>query len=157
MARKLPGYCIPCKSNVRAGHAATAKHRFNTRPQEYRSGSGDWLDKPAPRPMQRDWDAEEAEARAQSSRERELFTAALIRFGPLPEPPAVQYPSALDLISLKEAAQRLGLSPETLRSAIHRGKMTGHKYGRDWLVEESEVAWYEMRSLGRRGRPRKTA
>lgn len=63
------------------------------------------------------------------------------------------------LLTLQEAAARLGRSPITLRSAIRRGKMIGHKYGRDWLVEESEVRTYELVSLGRvgypKGRPRK--
>lgn len=155
------GYCIPCKSSVRAGHVATAKHQRNVRPAEYHKGSGDWLDARPPRPMTRDWDAEQAEHERQRSRERELFTAALIRYGPLPEPPAIQYSGGMALITLKEAADRLGVQPVTLRMAIRRGKMHGHKYGRDWLVEESEVAWYEMRSRGRvgwpKGRPRKTA
>lgn len=87
--------------------------------------------------------------------------AALIRFGPLPEPPALQYPTGMTLVTLKDAAARLKVQPVTLRMAIRRGRMTGHKYGRDWLVEESEIAWYEMRSLGKvgwpKGRSRKSA
>lgn len=160
MARKAVGYCIPCKGPTGPRHAATAKHRFSTRPREYRQGSGDWLDSRAPLPR-RDRDAEAAEAieRDRSAYADELAT--LIALGPLPEPPALQYPMGMALITLREAANRLGLAPETLRSAIHRKRMTGHKYGRDWLVEESEVACYEMRSLGKvgwpKGRSRKSA
>ena len=67
----------------------------------------------------------------------------------------------MGLITLKEAARRLELSDITLRSAIRRGKMTARKMGRDWLVEESEVRYYELASRGRvgwpKGRSRKSA
>ena len=69
-------------------------------------------------------------------------------------PPVVDYPDGMALITITEAARRLGRSPITLRSAIQRGRMVGHKYGRDWLVEESEVRFYELQSLGRVGRPK---
>ena len=67
----------------------------------------------------------------------------------------------LNRITLRDAAERLSVKPGTLRMAIHRGRMVGHKLGRDWLVEESEVRYYELTSLGRvgypKGRPRKSA
>jgi excisionase family DNA binding protein len=85
----------------------------------------------------------------------------LIQHGPLPEAPTVLYPEAMAKITLRDAAGRLGVQPNTLRMAIHRGRMVGHKLGRDWLVEESEVRYYEMMSRGRvgwpKGRSRKTA
>ena len=60
---------------------------------------------------------------------------------------------------IARGARRLGVQPVTLRMAIRRNRLVAHKYGRDWLVEESELRWYEMRSLGRvgypKGRPRK--
>lgn len=63
------------------------------------------------------------------------------------------------LITLREAGRRLGVTPNACRMAIARGRMVGHKYGRDWLVEESEVRYYEMTALGKvgwpKGRPRK--
>lgn len=107
----------------------------------------------------RDWDAEAAEAakarRVDEAAERHM----LILAGPLPDAPAVEYPDAMAMVTLQEGARRLGVKPVTLRMAISRGRLVAHKYGRDWLVEESELRWYEMRSLGRvgypKGRPRK--
>ena len=87
--------------------------------------------------------------------------AWLIERGPLPEPPTIDYAGDMALITLRDAAERLSVKPNTLRMAIARKRMVGHKLGRDWLVEESEVRYYEMVSLGRvgwpKGRPRKSA
>jgi excisionase family DNA binding protein len=59
-------------------------------------------------------------------------------------------------VTTTEAASRLGLTVSGVRIACQRGTMRAEKIGRDWLIPESEVAWYELRSLGRRfGRPPK--
>ena len=102
----------------------------------------------------RNWDEEAREYAAARHAEYADELHEMIASGPLPERPMTEYPDGMSLISLREAADRLGLSPHTVYSAIRRGRMTGHKYGRDWLVEESEVAWYEMRSRGRVGWPK---
>jgi excisionase family DNA binding protein len=57
------------------------------------------------------------------------------------------------LLTLKEAATRLGITADTLRAQIRRGRLRATKLGRDWLVEVAEVARYERVSLGRAGRP----
>jgi excisionase family DNA binding protein len=53
------------------------------------------------------------------------------------------------LLTTAEVAQRLGLSPRTVRWACSTGRMQADRYGRDWLVDEREIAWYELRHLGR--------
>lgn len=53
------------------------------------------------------------------------------------------------MLTLTEAAARLGLSPTTLRVQIGKGKMKGRKVGRDWTVSEREVERYRAESLGR--------
>lgn len=50
------------------------------------------------------------------------------------------------LLTLVEAAERLGVAPATLRAQIHRGKLQGRKLGRDWLVEDAEVERYRKDS-----------
>ena len=45
-------------------------------------------------------------------------------------------------MTLKEAAAVLGLHPDTLRQAIHRGVLRGTKVGRDWTVTPAEVERY---------------
>lgn len=149
-----------CRGKAGKGHVSTATHQAAVRslgnaletngpivrmmPATLRDPYGD----------RRDWDAEE-----RAANERALLD--LIESGPLPEAPTTEYPDGMALITLREAGRRLGVKPDTLLKAIHRGRMTGHKYGRDWLVEESEVRYYELVSLGRvgwpKGRPRKVA
>ena len=50
------------------------------------------------------------------------------------------------LVTLARAAERLGISPATLRTQVHRGKLDAEKYGRDWLVDEAEVERYRVDS-----------
>ena len=57
------------------------------------------------------------------------------------------------LISLGQAAIRLGLSNTTLRGQVHRGRLAATKIGRDWLVEEAEVERYRVASQSHPGRP----
>lgn len=45
-------------------------------------------------------------------------------------------------MTIKEAADRLGVSPNTLRIQIKRGKLRGTKRGRDWWVTAAEVERY---------------
>ena len=52
-------------------------------------------------------------------------------------------------MTLKEAAERIGTTPDNLRGAIARGSLQARKVGRDWLVEPAEVERY--RAENRRG------
>lgn len=45
-------------------------------------------------------------------------------------------------MTLKEAAELLGTSPDNLRMAIRRGTLKAAKHGRDWWVSASEVERY---------------
>lgn len=45
-------------------------------------------------------------------------------------------------MTLKEAAELLGVTPDNLRGAIARGALKASKHGRDWWVEPSEVERY---------------
>jgi excisionase family DNA binding protein len=56
------------------------------------------------------------------------------------------------MITLVEAAARLGLAPATLRHQAETGRLAAVKLGRDWLVTDAEVERYRATSLGRPGR-----
>ena len=45
-------------------------------------------------------------------------------------------------MTLKEAAEQLGVTPDNLRGAIARGSLKASKHGRDWWVEPREVERY---------------
>lgn len=57
------------------------------------------------------------------------------------------------LLTLVQAAKRLGVAPATLRAQVHRGKMNAAKVGRDWLVEEKEIERYRRESQKPKDRP----
>ena len=54
------------------------------------------------------------------------------------------------MLTLTEAAARLGLAASTLRIQIHRGKLKGRLVGKTWTVSEREVERYRAESLGKR-------
>ena len=47
------------------------------------------------------------------------------------------------VLTLAEAADRLGIQAGTLRVQIAKGKLKAKKMGRDWFVSEREVTRYE--------------
>jgi excisionase family DNA binding protein len=55
-------------------------------------------------------------------------------------------------VTVTEAAERLGLSPATVRRQILNGKLAARKSGRDWDVTEDEIRRYRAVSRGRPGR-----
>lgn len=46
------------------------------------------------------------------------------------------------MLTLTEAAARLGVAASTLRVQIRNGKLKARKMGRDWTVSEREVERY---------------
>jgi excisionase family DNA binding protein len=53
-------------------------------------------------------------------------------------------------LTLAQAAERLDLSPATLRSQIRNGRLRGKLVGKTWTVTEGELERYRRDSLGRR-------
>ena len=51
------------------------------------------------------------------------------------------------MLTLSEAAERLGIHPDVLRVQIHRGKLKGRKLGPIWTVTEREIERYRRDSL----------
>jgi excisionase family DNA binding protein len=56
-------------------------------------------------------------------------------------------------MTLKEAAERLGLTPDTLRQQIAAGKLRARKVGRDWTVQPKEVEKYRKEHRRHAGEP----
>lgn len=152
--------CLVCRGASKPGHDHTDQHRNALRVRENRRyQTGPAHEKRIFHIASRD--REDAYYAELAEQERAEAITWLIANGPLPDEPTVTYDGSMAQITLKEAGRRLGVSDITLRSAIRRGRMQARKLGRDWLVEESEVRYYELTSLGRvgwpKGRSRKTA
>ena len=49
----------------------------------------------------------------------------------------------MDLLTTKEAAERLGIHWRSVVKAIQRGALEASKRGRDYLIEQSEVERYD--------------
>lgn len=59
-----------------------------------------------------------------------------------------------DIISLAEAGELLGISPETLRTQVRRGRLEARNIGKTWITTRQEVERYRRENLGQVGRPR---
>ena len=53
----------------------------------------------------------------------------------------------MSLMTLRAAGEELGVTPDTLRAQIRRGRLSATKLGRDWLVDTTEVERYRRISL----------
>jgi len=57
-------------------------------------------------------------------------------------------------LTLREAADRVGIRPATLRQAIARGSLRATKVGRDWHVTQRQLdAWRATGGRWRKGLP----
>ena len=55
-------------------------------------------------------------------------------------------------MTLRQAAEALGVSAGSLRQQIHNGSLRARKVGPLWTLSEREVERYRRESLGRPGR-----
>lgn len=53
-------------------------------------------------------------------------------------------------LTLEQAGQELGLSPDTLRSQIRNGRLRATKLGPIWVVSRREIDRYRRQYLGKR-------
>jgi excisionase family DNA binding protein len=58
-------------------------------------------------------------------------------------------------VNLREAADRLGIQPDTLRQQIRAHRLRARKMGRDWFVSEEEFARYQREQHGKPGPKRR--
>lgn len=59
------------------------------------------------------------------------------------------------MLTLTEAAARLGVAASTLRHQVHNGRLRARLVGKTWTVSEREVERYRAESLGKVGRPKR--
>ncbi len=57
----------------------------------------------------------------------------------------------VELLSLPEAAERLELTPATLRWQVKNGTLKAEKIAGRWLVTQAEVARYQEQNKGQHG------
>jgi len=57
------------------------------------------------------------------------------------------------LLTLTEAAARLGLAPSTLRHQVGAGRLRARLIGKTYVITERELERYRATSLGKPGRP----
>ena len=55
-------------------------------------------------------------------------------------------PESTDPLTLREAAERLGMSPATLRWQANEGRLGARKIGTQWVVDPEEVERYRRES-----------
>jgi len=58
----------------------------------------------------------------------------------------------MKLISTKEAAEKLNVSPIRVRQLIHEGKLKANRVGRDYVIEENDLE--AVQTYGKAGRPK---
>lgn len=59
---------------------------------------------------------------------------------------------SVDMVPLATAAELLGVSLSTLQTQLARGRLRGHKPGREWFVSYAELERYIAESLDAPGR-----
>lgn len=67
-----------------------------------------------------------------------------------------EQPSLDELISLKEAADFSGLSPNHLRLLVGKGEIWGKKIGRNWVTTKEAVIEYKARDIRPGPKPKKS-
>jgi hypothetical protein len=71
------------------------------------------------------------------------------------KPMSDEQPSLDELISLKEAADLSGLSPNHLRLLVGKGEIWGKKIGRNWVTTKEAVIKYKARDIRPGPKPKK--
>ena len=51
----------------------------------------------------------------------------------------------LNLLTIRAAAAQLGYAPKTVRKFIHSGQLRGVRIGREWRVDQDELALFVKR------------
>ena len=54
------------------------------------------------------------------------------------------------MITVKEAALRLGVTAHRVRQLIKARRLLAYKHGRDWVIEPSDLAAVHVRKYSRR-------
>ena len=61
----------------------------------------------------------------------------------------------MSMMTTKQAAEALGVSVRRVRAMIEAGQLPAEKFGRDWMIDEKDLAAVRDRKPGYpKGRPR---
>lgn len=60
------------------------------------------------------------------------------------------------MLTVKESAERLGVTPERVRNMIYDGVLPAEKFGSNWAIPEEAIK-NRLEAKPRRGRPRKSS
>ncbi len=56
-----------------------------------------------------------------------------------------------EVLTITQAADRIGVSPDTLQSQIRRGKIAAERFGRQWMIKANELQRYHEEVQGKQG------
>lgn len=56
-----------------------------------------------------------------------------------------------EVLTTTQAAERIGVSPDTLQSQIRRGKIAAERFGRQWMIKANELQRYRDEVQGKHG------
>ena len=55
----------------------------------------------------------------------------------------------MNLLTTKEVAERLGVTPRRVVAMIQAGRLPADKFGRDYMIKEKDLKQVEDRKVGR--------
>lgn len=55
----------------------------------------------------------------------------------------------MEFLTTKQVAERLGITPRRVQALIEAGRLPGTKFGRDYMIKESDLKLVEVRKVGR--------
>lgn len=60
----------------------------------------------------------------------------------------------LKLVTVTEAANRLGVHPKTISRLVRQGRLAGVKLANRWLISEATFRRFSETYVGKKGRPK---
>jgi excisionase family DNA binding protein len=55
----------------------------------------------------------------------------------------------MKLLTTKQAAEKLGITPRRVQALIEAGRLPASKFGRDYMIKEADLKLVEDRKVGR--------
>ena len=54
-----------------------------------------------------------------------------------------------NILTTKQVAERLGITPRRVQALVTVGRLPAQKFGRDYMIKESDLKLVEVRKVGR--------
>ena len=55
----------------------------------------------------------------------------------------------MELLTTKQAAEKLGITPRRVQALVTAGRLPATKFGRDYMIKESDLKLVQDRKVGR--------